>query len=77
MRIAIIYNQYPVVVTGFAMTAEPLTHSEPSLKAPLPAAAATLDAELWLKDRNSVQVIYRGQEYRLSVTKAGKLILTK
>ena len=38
---------------------------------------ATLDTASLFGGRNEVRLLHRGQEYRLRVTKQGKLILTK
>ena len=38
---------------------------------------ATLDTAALFGGRNEVRLLHRGQEYRLRVTKQGKLILTK
>jgi hemin uptake protein HemP len=40
-------------------------------------APATLDTASLFGGRNEVRLLHRGQEYRLRVTKQGKLILTK
>lgn len=44
---------------------------------PKPAETPTLDAEQLLQGRSAVLINYRGQAYRLSLTRNGKLILTK
>ena len=43
--------------------------------APLPVPV--IDAERLFAGGNEVRLVHRGQEYRLSITRQGKLILTK
>jgi hemin uptake protein HemP len=44
--------------------------------APVPAVARVASSELFRGEREIV-ILHRGQEYRLHITKADKLILTK
>jgi hemin uptake protein HemP len=41
------------------------------------AGPATFDTASLFAGRNEVRLLHRGQEYRLRVTRQGKLILTK
>jgi hemin uptake protein HemP len=43
----------------------------------VPPAAIRIDAGELFHGRRSVVIVHHGQEYRLQITKAGKLILTK
>ena len=49
----------------------------PNSATALPALQKTLHASELLGTRQSVEIDYNGQRYRLQTTKAGKLILTK
>jgi hemin uptake protein HemP len=40
-------------------------------------APVTIDAARLFDGRDEIRLLHRGQEYRLRVTKQGKLILTK
>ncbi|HEV8441002.1 MAG TPA: hemin uptake protein HemP [Methylomirabilota bacterium] len=51
----------------------PATHDTSATAA---GAARISSAELF-HGRRSIVIVHRGQEYRLHITKAGKLILTK
>ncbi|HEV2293507.1 MAG TPA: hemin uptake protein HemP [Tepidisphaeraceae bacterium] len=42
-----------------------------------PVPPITVEAATLFKGRDEVRLLHRGQEYRLRVTKQGKLILTK
>ena len=47
---------------------------------PVPSASVppvTLDSAALFNGRDEVRLLHRGQEYRLRVTRQGKLILTK
>jgi hemin uptake protein HemP len=55
-----------------------LTNAQsPNSATTLPALQNTLHASDLLGSRQSVEIEYNGQRYRLQTTKAGKLILTK
>lgn len=41
------------------------------------ASLRTIDVELLLEGQQVVRLVYRGVEYRLRVTRQGKLLLTK
>ena len=38
---------------------------------------ASVDGEALMNGQNEIQILFRGQKYRLSVTGSGKLLLTK
>lgn len=77
LRMVLIYYINPIAIRGFAMTDPiPAPHVEPAAARPA-AAPPVLDARHLLQGSSSVLLSYQGQAYRLSVTKAGKLILTK
>ena len=42
-----------------------------------PVPPVTLETEALFKGTDEVRLLHRGQEYRLRVTKQGKLLLTK
>ncbi len=44
---------------------------------PPPAGPVTVNSETLFAGRDEIRVMHRGQEYRLRITKQGKLILTK
>ena len=58
----------------------PTRHADPSMPLP-PGCPGTIplviDAERMLRGHPEIQLLYRGQVYRLRSTKQGKLILTK
>ncbi|NBW50153.1 MAG: hemin uptake protein HemP [Betaproteobacteria bacterium] len=47
------------------------------VSSPAKAATPVVQASTLLGSRQSVEIEYKGQRYRLQTTKAGKLILTK
>lgn len=50
----------------------------PEVRAPLPASPPKrIDARELLGDSREIRIAHDGQEYRLSLTSKGKLILTK
>jgi len=49
----------------------------PPAKLVAPPSPAVVDAAALFGRSNEVRLWHRGQEYRLRITKAGKLILTK
>ena len=61
----------------------PLHVSPPGTAQPLGAGdkghapATVIDSAQLLQDRKEVMLMHQGQPYRLQVTRAGKLILTK
>lgn len=52
---------------------EPASGTTPASR----AAPVTLDSAALFAGRDEVRVVHRGQEYRLRITRQGKLILTK
>jgi hemin uptake protein HemP len=50
------------------------TCDSPSVTTPQTDAFDVAD---WFRGRNEIRLLHRGQEYRLRVTRQGKLILTK
>ena len=55
-------------------------HADPKPRvtgAATPATPATFDTASLFDGANEVRLLHRGQEYRLRVTRQGKLILTK
>jgi hemin uptake protein HemP len=66
-------NQPPTPVKG----SSPVGAAIPQRKAD-PRAAVIVDAaELFGDGGSEVRIVHRGQEYRLRITRQGKLILTK
>ena len=55
---------------------EPETSTAPHVTDAIPGPA-TFDTASLFAGRNEVRLLHRGQEYRLRVTRQGKLILTK
>ncbi|MDT7515269.1 hemin uptake protein HemP [Rhodoferax mekongensis] len=53
------------------------THTAGLASAPGLATVPVVQASALLGTRQSVEIEYKGQRYRLQTTKAGKLILTK
>jgi len=43
----------------------------------VPSSPVTVDSATLFKGTEEIRLLHRGQEYRLRVTKQGKLILTK
>ncbi|ARV17755.1 hypothetical protein AEP_00796 [Curvibacter sp. AEP1-3] len=52
-------------------------HAAGLVSGPAVAATPVVQASALLGTRQSVDIEYKGQRYRLQTTKAGKLILTK
>lgn len=54
------------------------THDDPAQRRPLPdAQPSRLRAEALLGQRREIEIEHNGEVYRLRLTRAGKLILTK
>jgi hemin uptake protein HemP len=49
----------------------------PAAREALPRAVARIASAELFRGRREVVIVHRGQEYRLHITKADKLILTK
>jgi hemin uptake protein HemP len=57
--------------------ARPTDGQAPCRALPVGQAPAVLDTSAIFGGRTEVRLLHRGQEYRLRVTRQGKLILTK
>ena len=63
--------------TGHRNLTDPRTPNPQDRPAGSTAEPVVLDSAALFGHRNEIRVRHNGQEYRLRITKAGKLILTK